>query len=121
MSSNRVTRNVCLRLPEGERLFTLSTATYPSVCAAALGQCGLYVPFVCLWVALSDYVLVLHELRLIHTDLKPENILLVHNDYRVVHVPIPGKVRSVCTASIFKSVAADSMSSVRGPVNQSGY
>jgi len=33
----------------------------------------------------------LHELRLVHTDLKPENILLVHNDYRVVHVPVPGK------------------------------
>ncbi|KAJ2922868.1 hypothetical protein H1R20_g14265, partial [Candolleomyces eurysporus] len=33
----------------------------------------------------------LHDLRLIHTDLKPENILLVHNDYRVVNVPIPGK------------------------------
>jgi dual-specificity kinase len=36
--------------------------------------------------------LVLHELKLIHTDLKPENILLVRNDYRVVHVPVPGKV-----------------------------
>lgn len=35
---------------------------------------------------------VLHNLRLIHTDLKPENILLIHNDYRVVNVPIPGKV-----------------------------
>ncbi|KAG2017868.1 CMGC/MAPK protein kinase [Coprinopsis cinerea AmutBmut pab1-1] len=33
----------------------------------------------------------LHELRLIHTDLKPENILLVHNDYRTINVPIPGK------------------------------
>ncbi|KAF8907315.1 CMGC/CLK protein kinase [Gymnopilus junonius] len=33
----------------------------------------------------------LHELKLIHTDLKPENILLVHNDYRVVHVSVPGK------------------------------
>ncbi|CAA7266941.1 unnamed protein product [Cyclocybe aegerita] len=33
----------------------------------------------------------LHELRLIHTDLKPENILLVHNDYRVVSIPVPGK------------------------------
>ncbi|KAF6757242.1 CMGC/CLK protein kinase [Ephemerocybe angulata] len=33
----------------------------------------------------------LHDNRLIHTDLKPENILLVHNDYRVVNVPIPGK------------------------------
>ncbi|KAF9484354.1 CMGC CLK protein kinase [Pholiota conissans] len=32
-----------------------------------------------------------HELRLIHTDLKPENILLVHNDYRTVHVTVPGK------------------------------
>lgn len=35
---------------------------------------------------------VLHDHRLIHTDLKPENILLVHNDYRVVNVPVPGKV-----------------------------
>ncbi|KAF9000601.1 kinase-like domain-containing protein [Cyathus striatus] len=33
----------------------------------------------------------LHDLRLIHTDLKPENILLVHNDYRTVHVAVPGK------------------------------
>ncbi|PPQ83427.1 hypothetical protein CVT25_007018 [Psilocybe cyanescens] len=33
----------------------------------------------------------LHDLRLIHTDLKPENILLVHNDYRTVHVTVPGK------------------------------
>lgn len=40
----------------------------------------------------SSVSLVLHDLRLIHTDLKPENILLVHNDYRVVNVPIPGKV-----------------------------
>ena len=37
--------------------------------------------------------LVLHDLRLIHTDLKPENILLVHNDYRVVNIPVPNKVR----------------------------
>ena len=42
--------------------------------------------------------LVLHELKLIHTDLKPENILLVSNDYRVVHLPVPGKV---CHASLF--------------------
>ncbi|EDR08442.1 uncharacterized protein LACBIDRAFT_143963, partial [Laccaria bicolor S238N-H82] len=34
----------------------------------------------------------LHDLRLIHTDLKPENILLVHNDYKVVHIAVPGKV-----------------------------
>lgn len=33
----------------------------------------------------------LHELRLIHTDLKPENILLVKNDFRTVHVTVPGK------------------------------
>ncbi|KAH7909499.1 kinase-like domain-containing protein [Hygrophoropsis aurantiaca] len=33
----------------------------------------------------------LHELHLIHTDLKPENILLVHNDYRLAAVPVPGK------------------------------
>ncbi|KAF8150784.1 CMGC/CLK protein kinase [Crassisporium funariophilum] len=33
----------------------------------------------------------LHDLRLIHTDLKPENILLVHNDYRVVSIPVPNK------------------------------
>lgn len=37
---------------------------------------------------------VLHELRLIHTDLKPENILLVKNDYRIVEIPLHGKVRS---------------------------
>lgn len=36
--------------------------------------------------------LVLHDLHLIHTDLKPENILLVHNGYRMVNVPVPGKV-----------------------------
>ena len=36
---------------------------------------------------------VLHDLRLIHTDLKPENILLVHNDYRVVNIPVPNKVK----------------------------
>jgi dual-specificity kinase len=35
---------------------------------------------------------VLHDLHLIHTDLKPENILLVHNDYKTVPVPVPGKV-----------------------------
>jgi serine/threonine protein kinase len=40
---------------------------------------------------------VLHDLHLIHTDLKPENILLVHNDYKVTHVPIPGKVSDVLT------------------------
>ncbi|KIL64233.1 hypothetical protein M378DRAFT_192699 [Amanita muscaria Koide BX008] len=33
----------------------------------------------------------LHDLHLIHTDLKPENILLVHNDYRTMHIPVPGK------------------------------
>ncbi|KAG9315249.1 kinase-like domain-containing protein [Chiua virens] len=33
----------------------------------------------------------LHDLHLIHTDLKPENILLVHNDYRLTVVPVPGK------------------------------
>ncbi|KAK0495373.1 CMGC/CLK protein kinase [Armillaria luteobubalina] len=33
----------------------------------------------------------LHDLKLVHTDLKPENILLVHNDYKVVHVPVSGK------------------------------
>lgn len=37
-------------------------------------------------------MLVLHDLKLIHTDLKPENILLVRNDSRVIHVPVPGKV-----------------------------
>ena len=36
-------------------------------------------------------VLVLHDLHLIHTDLKPENILLVHNNYRLAVVPVPGK------------------------------
>ena len=38
------------------------------------------------------FFVVLHDLRLIHTDLKPENILLVHNDYRVVNIPVPNKV-----------------------------
>ncbi|KAK0235771.1 CMGC/CLK protein kinase [Armillaria gallica] len=33
----------------------------------------------------------LHDLKLVHTDLKPENILLVHNDFKMVHVPVPGK------------------------------
>jgi len=33
----------------------------------------------------------LHDLRLIHTDLKPENILLVHNNFRSIPVPVPGK------------------------------
>lgn len=41
-------------------------------------------------------VLVLHDLHLIHTDLKPENILLVHNDYRLAVVPVPGKVSDCC-------------------------
>ncbi|EIM91008.1 kinase-like protein [Stereum hirsutum FP-91666 SS1] len=36
----------------------------------------------------------LHDLHLIHTDLKPENILLVHNGYRMVNVPVPGKTRA---------------------------
>jgi len=40
-------------------------------------------------------LLVLHELRLIHTDLKPENILLVKNDFRTVHVTVPTKVESI--------------------------
>jgi dual-specificity kinase len=43
--------------------------------------------------------LVLHELHLIHTDLKPENILLVHNDYRTVSVPVPGKVSPLLSLS----------------------
>ncbi|KAK7044225.1 serine threonine protein kinase CMGC group [Paramarasmius palmivorus] len=42
----------------------------------------------------------LHREQLIHTDLKPENILLVHNDYRVVNVPVPGKVRIVAQLKI---------------------
>nr|GAT61004.1 predicted protein [Mycena chlorophos] len=33
----------------------------------------------------------LHDLHLIHTDLKPENILLVKNDYKNVHISVPGK------------------------------
>ncbi|KAJ7039602.1 kinase-like domain-containing protein [Mycena alexandri] len=33
----------------------------------------------------------LHDLHLIHTDLKPENILLVNNEFKTVHVPVPGK------------------------------
>ncbi|KAF7327448.1 hypothetical protein MKEN_00322900 [Mycena kentingensis (nom. inval.)] len=33
----------------------------------------------------------LHDLHLIHTDLKPENILLVQNDYKNVHINVPGK------------------------------
>ena len=37
----------------------------------------------------------MHELHLVHTDLKPENILLVHNDYKFVNVPVPGKVSSL--------------------------
>jgi len=41
----------------------------------------------------TTLLLVLHELRLIHTDLKPENILLVKNDFRTVHVTAPGKVK----------------------------
>lgn len=42
---------------------------------------------------LNALFVVLHELHLIHTDLKPENILLVHNDFKTVHIPVPGKVR----------------------------
>lgn len=40
----------------------------------------------------ADSGLVLHRESLIHTDLKPENILLVHNDYHIVNIPVPGKV-----------------------------
>jgi len=40
----------------------------------------------------NDTPPVLHDLHLIHTDLKPENILLVHNDWKLVHIPVPLKV-----------------------------
>ena len=39
------------------------------------------------------------DLHLIHTDLKLENILLVHNDYRLAIVPMPGKVSPCCILS----------------------
>ncbi|KAJ7056618.1 kinase-like domain-containing protein [Mycena amicta] len=49
----------------------------------------------CLYDFLKDNefapVAFLHDLHLIHTDLKPENILLVHNDYKNVHINVPGK------------------------------
>lgn len=42
----------------------------------------------------TDHILVLHELDLIHTDLKPENILLVDHSYDVIPVntAVNGKV-----------------------------
>ncbi|KAI9570543.1 kinase-like domain-containing protein [Boletus coccyginus] len=45
----------------------------------------------------------LHDLHLIHTDLKPENILLVHNDYRLAVVPVPGKRNAPRTKRILQS------------------
>jgi dual-specificity kinase len=58
-----------------------------------LGSVACKYPFDALISFDSNYPsLVLHDLHLIHTDLKPENILLVHNDYKTVHVPVPGKV-----------------------------
>ncbi|KAF9266591.1 CMGC/CLK protein kinase [Marasmius fiardii PR-910] len=45
----------------------------------------------------------LHRESLIHTDLKPENILLVHNDYRVVNIPVPGKRTAVKPKRILDS------------------
>ncbi|KAL0060827.1 Apoptosis-inducing factor 1 [Marasmius tenuissimus] len=45
----------------------------------------------------------LHRESLIHTDLKPENILLVHNDYRVVDIPVPGKRNAVKPKRILQS------------------
>ncbi|KAJ3997175.1 CMGC/CLK protein kinase [Lentinula boryana] len=40
---------------------------------------------------LLNSVAFLHRESLIHTDLKPENILLVHNNYRIVNIPVTGK------------------------------
>ncbi|KIK62520.1 hypothetical protein GYMLUDRAFT_242681 [Collybiopsis luxurians FD-317 M1] len=40
---------------------------------------------------LLSSVAFLHRESLIHTDLKPENILLVHNDYSLVNIAVPGK------------------------------
>ncbi|KAJ3821424.1 kinase-like domain-containing protein, partial [Lentinula raphanica] len=44
---------------------------------------------------LFNSVAFLHRESLIHTDLKPENILLVHNDYHIVNIPVPGKKNAV--------------------------
>ncbi|KAJ3716003.1 CMGC/CLK protein kinase [Lentinula raphanica] len=44
---------------------------------------------------LLNSVAFLHRESLIHTDLKPENILLVHNDYHIVNIPVPGKKNAV--------------------------
>lgn len=59
-----------------------------------LGSVACVLPFPSSGMQLTSCAtLVLHDLHLIHTDLKPENILLVHNDYRLAVVPVPGKVR----------------------------
>ncbi|KAE9408370.1 kinase-like protein [Gymnopus androsaceus JB14] len=46
---------------------------------------------------LLNSVAFLHRESLIHTDLKPENILLVHNEYRLVNITVPGKKNAAPT------------------------
>ena len=57
-----------------------------------------------------------HGLNIHHRDLKPENILLVHNDHRVVNVPIPGKV---CGASPLHHRPCSCIHSEMVPLSQS--
>jgi dual-specificity kinase len=63
--------------------------------------------------------IVLHDLRLIHTDLKPENILLVHNDYRVVNIPVPNKVMFIISDLTVISVTKNNRFSAMLPSNPS--
>lgn len=86
---------MCIRFPQGERFRPLPTLSHPIVRPTTPGQCCLYVHSLSQPLsALTTASKVLHELRLIHTDLKPENILLVKNDFNIVQVPTPGKVRA---------------------------
>jgi serine/threonine protein kinase len=97
----RTVRHVCIRFLEGERVCPVPPKPHTIFRQAIAWKCCLYV--------LSSYIvslltpsihLVLHDLHLIHTDLKPENILLVHNDYRLAIVPVPGKVSGVRTLTL---------------------
>lgn len=49
----------------------------------------------------SLWLLVLHDLTLIHTDLKPENILLVDHQHRTVSVPAPAGSRVRAFSIVF--------------------
>src|ERR1700722_2798633 len=94
MSSIGAPWHVCLRLSEGKRICTFSPTSHTVICQTAPRQCRLWVytdsP---LWNPFPYHLIaVLHDLHLIHTDLKSENILLVHNQYSLAQITVPGRV-----------------------------